>query len=172
MSQSLQPYDIKEMDPEFMEAYNKVNELHQRFMDRQCYIKKNESDDYKYHTEKEINAIVIRLIQWVKYHLWGNSDEVIVNKTKISQWQLHGTYFRPSAVYMYYSPFACHELGFDENCQADVTYSEIIKAILKVIIPQRSHSIFSIDDQVTESITLKQEIDRIYRKIQPHDSVF
>lgn len=157
-------YDLNLLDPQHKEAYRKCTDLLQVFIDRQCWLRKEKKKDYhtEYDSEKKTNAIVISIIQWVRYHLMGNDDVSIWNKCHINQW-----FFRNSGTLLYYSQFACEKLNLDPGNDHETKYIEICEAVLKHILPDRSNSIFATDDNIQESITLKTEVERIRRNYDP-----
>ena len=159
-------YNPKTLDPQYKEALDNATELLQKFIDRQCYLRKlvkEKGRSAEIIGEQYVNIGIIPFIQWVRYHFWGNDDTTIINKTNITRWTFTAN-AEYSSYYIHQSPFACDALGFDRNT-FKVSATEIVEAILNIIIPKREHSIFAVDDQITESINLKYELDRIKSKI-------
>jgi len=160
-------YDLKHLDPQHEEVYRKCTDLLQMFIDRQCQLRKlirenGLTENVTY--EQSCNAIVINFIQWVRYHLWGNDDETIENKTHITPWTFHESVLYPRQYYFKDSPFIYNILGIDSTIDS-MSAREIVEVILKIITPHRETSIFAIDEHINESITLKTELDRIKKKI-------
>ena len=160
-------YNLKNLDPMHKEVLDNATELLQAFIDRQHQLRKlikenGRSENVTY--EQNYNANVISFVQWVRYHLWGNDDKTIENKTQITPWKFHASVLCPGSYCIKRSPFACNILGIDSPIDS-ITAREIVEAILKIITPHRETSIFAIDEHVTGSIILETELDRIKKKI-------
>ena len=147
-------YNLRLIDSQHKEAYDKCVLLLKTFRDEEQRLYKNRSSQIECDRIDKIIAI----IQWIKYHLIGNDDSTIDIKC-------------PNFKYLYWkyddiriSPFVCNTLGIDviENY---VTYKFVVEAILDKIIPVKSTSIFAIEDNTQDSITLAYEINRIREKI-------
>ena len=151
-------YNLTSLDPQHEEAYRKCTDLLQKFMARQWKINREDGHD----AEKRVNRQIISFIQWVKYHLQGNDDATIEIKCPNVCPRFWGGNLR-KIISMYHTPFGCEVLGIDPKDIGN-NGSEVVDAILKYILPERSNSIFAMDDNVQESITLRTEVERIRRK--------
>ncbi len=160
-------YDLKHLDIQHEGVYRKCTDLLQAFMDRQCQLRKLIKENGRLENviyEQNCNAEVISFIQWVRYHLWGNDDKTIEIKTHITHWTFRESASYPGSYHIKHSPFACNILGIDSTIDW-ISAREIVEAILEIITPHRETSIFAIDEHITNSITLKTELDRIKKKI-------
>jgi hypothetical protein len=153
-------YDLKSLDKQHYGAYRKCTDLLQLFMDHQCQLRKHEkeSKNHQYaiffntNSELKENQKIINLIQWVRYHLMGNDDYQIAQKTHITSWVF-------ASDYNYYTLF-----DFAQNIfKIDAGYATskgIVGLILEYISQKQSHSIFD-DDLAEQSMTLQKELNRI-----------
>lgn len=151
-------YDLKSLDKQHYEAYRKCTDLLQMFMNHQHQLRKHEKESKNHQTffntnwELKENQKIINLIQWVRYHLMGNDDYQIVQKTHITSWVF-------ASDYNYYTLF-----DFTQNIfKIDAGYATLkcmVELILEYISPKQSHSIFD-DDLAEQSMTLQKELNRI-----------
>ena len=168
--------ETKVSDPEFEEALEKCTELLQKFINRQQQLRlmiegkiPREDDVAKLTTEKLSNSVIINYIQWVRYHLWGNSDEVIDMKTDnlVKRWMwIYGS--------LQLSLWSVEALGIEDqvmkmNQNMFVWPEVLIECIIKLISPQRSNSIFGgLMNGNYGSINLEHEIGRMRDKMNKY----
>lgn len=148
-------YDLDIIDSEHREAYDNCTSLLQEFMDRQHYIHELQKRRvFGYEAEKRTNAMIIKLLQWVRYHLMGNDDASIWNKCHLNQW-----FFKYDSICVE-SDFACEKLEIIDKLQR-YKYYEIVEMIFLKILPEHETSIFAMKDHIEQSITLEKEVERM-----------
>lgn len=167
--------ETKSSDPEFEEALRKCTELLQKFINRQQQLRlmikekiPNEKDTAELVAEKLSNSIIISYIQWIRYHFWGNSDNVIDTKTNniVKNWRwIYGE------LQLYSFEIETLEIEKENLREGQFIWpKDLIECIIKLISPQRSNSIFGgLMNGDYGSINLEHEIGRMRDKINKYD---
>lgn len=166
--------ETKSSDPEFEEALRKCTELLQKFINRQqqlrLILKKSPVGQYQVNclSEKSHNTEIIRYIQWIRYHFWGNSDNVIDTKTNniVKNWRwVYGE------LQLYSFEIETLKIKKEDLREGRFIWpKDLIECIIKLISPQRSNSIFGgLMNGDYGSINLEHEIGRMRDKINKYD---
>lgn len=162
-------YNISTLDKEHREAYQRITDLLQTFMGRQNYLRKSREAE----TEKTRNKGLIRLLQFIRYHLQGCDDVSIDQKCPGWKWDLFiGRLFY---VAITVSDWALNKFGIQEEIQGDTDECSvvsglcIIKHLFEIIQPKPSYSIFDLINPETGSVTLQHEINRMKQKLHLND---
>lgn len=162
-------------DPEFKEALDNTTALLQKFIDRQQKLremaKSHEyyNNGFQYDSEKNQNSLIINTIQWVRYHLWRNSIEVIDIKTNrfFNRWRFKEKCSAGPTIYQ----FAKEALSIDDNLLLPVgpedprkyiTYKNLVLSIMNKCFPKEPNGIFAVMNDYKYSIILhniKQQIE-------------
>ena len=168
------------MDRETEEALDNTTELLQEFINRQEKLREmSKSLEYynyrlQYDSERDQNAVIINAIQWIRYHLWGNSIEVINNKTnnRFKRWKFKETYISGPTIYQ----FAKETLSIDDDLLLPVgskdprkyiTYKNLILCIMNKCFPKEPTGIFAVINDYTYSIILHNIRQQIEEYINP-----
>ena len=155
----LMNYNLTLLDSQHREAYDKCTSLLQSFMERQWKINGLYSCTSKDIEEKAVNKQIISFIQWVRYHLIGNDETAIIQKTNINRWSFLSD---SGLIYIFHSRFACDILRIEWEDRLIISPVKLIESILENILPKRSsNSIFSMNENIIDSITLQNEVNRI-----------
>lgn len=182
-------YNLNNIDPEHKEALNNVNDLLKEFLEYQFRLKQQRrllfkqsqdalciSSEVNISSEINSNANIIGCIQWIKYHLWGNTDEDIRKKTpgNISV-ALSGYFFNENCTITLY-PFIQDKLQIDipEGYLGFplITFKCAIEKLIDLFIPNKTYSIFDIyNDSSKGSIVLQNEKERMLNKLNHVKSV-
>ena len=168
-------YDENTLDPEHKEALSNTTKLLQEFINRQEKLRKmSKSHEYynnklQYDSERNQNTLIINAIQWIRYHLWGNSLGVINNKTNnfFHRWRFKETYSGGPTIYQ----FAKEALSIDDDLLLPVgttdsrkyiTYKNLMLSIMNKCFPKEPGGIFTVMNDYKYSITLhniRQQIE-------------
>ena len=149
--------ETKMSDPEFEEALRKCTELLQKFINRQqqlrLILKKSPVGQYQVNclSEKSHNTEIIRYIHWIRYHFWGNSDEVIDMKTDniVKNWRW--CYIEVSLY-----PWAIETLKIEKEDLREGQFiwpKDLIECIIKLIGNFHNVSIFCKEVQLHTKMT-------------------
>lgn len=168
-------YDETHMDRETKEALDNTTKLLQEFIDRQQKLremaKSHEyyNNGFQHDSEKNQNSLIINTIQWVRYHLWGNSIETVDIKTNrfFHSWRFRETYSAGPTIYQ----FAKEALSIDDDLLLPVgpkdsrkyiTYKNLVLSIMNKCFPKEPSGIFAVMNDYKYSITLhniRQQIE-------------
>lgn len=180
-------YKLDKLDKAHREAYDKITGLLQVFMDRQRQIRelkkqcKTGGEQGKYQQEQILNSQIIKWIQWIRYHLWGNDDATINIKCKEVSWK---TNIGPGGIlyggimvlnnFWYVNDWIINTLNIPEDKINIVPYDKSrqvkekdVVLLLIESIREKKHSIFDMLDDDNGSVTLEYEINRMLSKIEP-----
>ena len=170
-------YNLNNIDPEHKEALNKANDLLKEFLEYQFHLKQQKrllqkqfQDASFLSSEISSNADIIGCIQWIKYHLWGNTDNDINKKTPTDVIVSMSGYFFNEMRTIALWPFIQDKLQIDipEGYLGvpHITFRCAIEKLIDLIIPTKTYSIFDIyDDSSKGSIVLQHEKERMIKKL-------
>ena len=171
-------YNISTLDKEHYEAYQRITDLLQAFMGRQNYLRKSREAE----TEKARNKGLIRLLQFIRYHLQGCDDVSIEQKCPNWRWDAfigRLVYVEISVSNWVINKFEIQEdpdkyyikvgIQGDMNKYSIVSGEYLLDRIFEIIQPKPSYSLFDLIDPAAGSVTLQHEIDRMKQKLHLND---
>ena len=172
-------YDLNSLDSHHKEALDRATNLLQIFMERQEKLRHmingkipfDESEPkwregWGATAERNNNSLIITCIQWIRYHLWGNTKEEVAIKTgnRLYWWCWDNSASGPGV-----APWAREVLGIDDCVLDDygyTTYRKLMHRLLDIVIPKRTGGLFGMLDGDYGSITLEECVGKMRKEMK------